>query len=724
MENNENTADQLNEIRESIRGLDRAVSSILHRHDHHKHGDLDKFHIYGTPNHHYPSEIEVTHVDGRYDMSKIIKTVYKTVDKKLHIRVPRDEYRNQNTLYFIHIPVGLSETCISKYHTCKCRKDCYTVAQEMFFEMINRSRNIHLDYRDFDIGLPKVIEHDKIYNTEVTISPKKRSAYHGDITIRYRRKDINELFRLYTPTEDTSSRYLSEVLDKLGIPLFKGDYIDQELPVYDPNTPHKPRYVTIKAKESSLFYCNTTTICLNYKKVYFNPNGCLEDMLVQEDGCIRTPEELSKAQDIVIVIDGKVHIFRDMSVIGGIGYHLEDVIDNFTNTMLEYEDVYVDPDTGESHTVTKNSYMRIDSIFKINNDRYVAYGKYDLAYRDKNDLIVRYTGNSVLLDGNFTIMRGEDNLFHSTRYDPSTMIVTDQGEVAVVAEDNGVSCIYLYCSYGHVITTIYIEKNSNIVPVKIYPGKEGSIYVIGTMNHHVYKLYKINRIGSLVPYMDHEGNIYPYNVVLISNVDPNLDPAEIEDIKDDNIGDTYIVLKPKDIGIRDQYTTFNGKRYSIDNLVDPLTFNPVRRIKDNGILDDNYIPYIRDTQADLVSVEHDMITNSLDVRQVVDYGDKSRVSYYTKMKDMLTGVDCYKFLAVDTQGNIVNRYYLDPRYNIIDKVYIYKQLDNGGYAVVCHIVKSYDRTIEDQDAIVVYDKNYATIYTLVITDITDTSVIA
>lgn len=694
----EDLSRQICDMKKSLRGVDASISCLNMLYDkmhHHMEYDNGCYHqINGS--HRYPTHITIE--EKRKLMPKILDATLKYYGKRIKVHPPRDGRSRPGAIYFIDIPVGLREECIKKrHHQEGCVKD-EDISKDVFFEIINRIKCTLLRPKDFTLSEPiPICDHN--FNTEIILTPIKTSNYTGDITLRYNRTPISHLFQQHIRLNDTTSKTISELVRKLKLPLLPSDYIDQDLPPYDENFPYATRKINIKANEYSLLYHGQVTVDLSYKEIYFNPDGSIEE------GDNHEPTEMEKLpnKDILVIKDvdednTSVVIYRDNTPEGNNVYTKDDGVVMFENT-------------GEGENGYKK--IKITSVFRINHDRYALYGEFDLSYKNYKDEVIYYKGNSILVNRNFRVIRGEDNLFYATEYNAKTMIVTSDLRVVVIAKENGVYTIYWFCSYGHLLTSVSIQKDSSIVPVRLYRANDGNVYVIGETIDKVYKIYKIDYTGSLTPYRDDQGNIVPFEPIEVGCSNPNVNPPDIMDIKDDANYETYIWFRPiSNYSVSSPYPLIEDQRYFIDNTSISSSWNPIRKFNILGMMNKSFKPYFPYIASDVVSTitEDDILEDSLDTRLSLD-GRDPRISFFTKKISPVSGIESYEFTVLDTDGNNITHRYSNYTDMIITKVYGVYKLIEYKTAVSCHLYKDKNGEVVDKDAILIYDRNYNVIST-------------
>lgn len=108
-------------------------------------------------------------------------------------------------------------------------------SEEVLVDLINSHNGTQFTVGQLLFGMPAVITNDPQCNTSLVVYAKRYSGYKGQITVKYKRLDINEqvgegestVFQKGTATQ--LSELIGAVNSQLGIKLDADDYLDAPL---------------------------------------------------------------------------------------------------------------------------------------------------------------------------------------------------------------------------------------------------------------------------------------------------------------------------------------------------------------------------------------------------------------------------------------------------------------------------------------------------------------
>lgn len=675
------------DLQEQIRELSKTVGALSANIEYLKYSrdkmakelddrEHDLYHHDGYGYHRHPAEIEYTYVEDKYTMAKLIKSVYKTYDKRIKIKPPKDKYHKFSSIYFINIPVGLTESCITKYHvepTSICgEKAEYSRAKSLFFDIINACRGTHLNPDHFELSKPRPTCNKK-FNTEITLSAIQPSIYNGDITLYYNRREMVDLFNHFKPLKDFKGMYLSEYIKACNLPLMDIDYIDQALPEYDEDYPDKPRSVIVKADEGSLFYCGYTTISLNINDIRYNLDGSI----------IRDHDR--RGYDLPVIVNNTLKIYKDLSIDGRYMY---------------VEDIYAKP----FNNVKEGSLIELDKVYKVGR-YYLAVGRFDITYL-KDGEEISYQGDKVILDRSLSVIDGRDDAYGIV--DGVGVCIGEDGDVATY-RDNVVS---IYQDDGTEISREHVGATIR----RVYLGRDKTVYLISEYINHGYYIYKVDYDSRTKLYLSDTWEETPYMPIHIQNSNANLDAMDIIDIKDDNIGYTYIAFKPYiDYSIdEEQVVVGDHIRVFIDDQPEVSCLSPILKVSERGEYVKEFCRYIPYFDKSSISIYSELKDN-LDVSNINYSNIENRVLYYTKRKSSVSGRETYGWLVLDSDGRCLNHLWQDMRECVIDEVYMVKKITKG-HMVVGHVLLDRHMQEINKVCIVIYDDKLQTRKIVVIGD--------
>lgn len=564
---------------------------------------------------------------------------------------------NKNAVYFLDVPRGLTETGKYVYPFREHKKySDYELDKIKLISLINNNRGISLSPDDFELSRPTPIEVEgEHYNTKITLIPKNTLKHPNCVTVCYYRHHISTVFRRYNTVDDITSTTLSELIPLLTDKLTSLDYIDTTVPPYDPMYPNLRRQVLVKANESSLFYYGSTIINL--------------DNHVSVDGL-----------DMLVVLDS----------------------DEPRLSLMRYMTKEDDPIPLSN--ITTYTEFRLNNIFKMSINRYVAFGEFSLYYEDTNGEVNEYTGHTLILNKDLQIVDGLPSVFNQIEYDPKKLIKNGDGSIVSVVDNK----IYFFNTVNELISTVVLDYN----PVAIYPSKDNGVYVVEPIVGHHYTITKIMDNGTKYTYLDNEGNCEYFHDLYIISSNGTVDPKYPLEIQEDDLNHFYILFEADGTyAISSNTNIINDRRFYTGKYSEDTTaWNPLKRFYLSGKEDEEYKTILPGKRPSLVAKADTYIESGryMDLSRMDKFVNNHLTFTYVYRASPITGVPGYGWLIQDESGRDVSHRYLDTRASVIDQVLDVRKLPNGGYVVVGRVVTDPNGVELNQYCIIKYNKNGVT----------------
>lgn len=132
--------------------------------------------------------------------------------------------------------------------------------RKILIDAVNFENQTQLDHTDFEFSKPQLafIPHTDV-NTRIYLTPKIGTNYYNTRQFFYERMDIGNIFTanpIYLFKEDKVllSELIPEINQFYGINLTEDDYIDQVLPVEDPQNPQALLSVALQITQDSVLF--------------------------------------------------------------------------------------------------------------------------------------------------------------------------------------------------------------------------------------------------------------------------------------------------------------------------------------------------------------------------------------------------------------------------------------------------------------------------------------
>lgn len=424
---------------------------------------------------------------------------------------------------------------------------------KILMDAVNYENQTSYDYNDFIYGEPESASLlNTIINTKIRITPKVGTLYYNSKDFFYRRMDLGQIYETSKISIQVGSRtLLSELIPEIneyyGINLKPGTYVDQVLPVEDPQNPGAPLIVALQANPGALLFQGVALIELNT-----TPAVLEEDRFDRRVYILVDNEDASIYQNTVVVYDTKFEPVTTFTLLR-----------NCTN-VTQFNATKIIP--------LSNGNIALRGVFK-----------FDSVLSGSN---VTYDVNSIILAPNGAVIKiGNPHLFgpagitnwYGHYSDPHKYVIDTANEI----NTDTTTKTYRYTNDGELDIT-FVATGLGYVPQHITTDKSGRIYTASDpYNASGWKL----RIDRLLA----SGILDPNYTPIIFEIAGVGQPLGIIQMRVNELNELFVALRPvTGVSSLDPSPIINGETVIPGNTTQVYGYTPVFKFKETGVWDKSF----------------------------------------------------------------------------------------------------------------------------------------
>ena len=537
--------------------------------------------------------------------------------------------------------------------------------QKILMDALNYENRTSFSHDDFIFGTPEpfeLIPGEPL--TRILLTPKVGSPYYNSRHFYYNRMDLGSIYASrFIELNVGSHALLSELIPTInefyGIALTSDDYVEQSLPVFDPQNP-QPLVVALQAKASSLLFEGVAMLKLNEV----------------------APVESSDNYDrkvFFIMDNGDKTVWKNtLKCIGG-DNKVTDTFQAFRNaSAIESIDLF-------DVQVLANKNLLVKGQFKFTANLSGASQAYNVS-----KAILSSSGDVIAAGDVFGPFTVEEVVWSS--FNTDCFIVDKVGTVDPASTNH----VHKYSAAGE-RDTVWSIAGLNYTPDMIRVDTKGRIYTVSPSYSDSGRKIRIDRYNS-------DGQVdATFTPIFISMTDGS-EPYVINNISFDNLDDFFIGLNasssPSSIGAT---IAINGVGVIDGNQTQVYGYLPVFKFKENGSLDSTFKWEQKDFMPDVViNTSAGALNNAKSTAAATAQG----VSFLTYAENWVTGVLTARPVSYDVNGQPIflsGKDHFDMPYWSVNtdsllickngRTYMYGEASfrnpAGGERVVSNVVVSY-----------------------------------